>query len=116
MPTPLYLPLRLKPLKQGTADYHITLYASRPRVAADSMDAIWIGAVALGENLRPLPDGTPVAWTSDLGRVTPQSSVVEKGVALSQFVGGEVAGAATIGVRIGEWQGTLRVSVLTEKL
>lgn len=78
----------------------ITITVQPPTIAANGFSNVTVTGTRA--NGAPLPDGTVITFTSNLGTVTPNPVETKDGVAISRFRAGTRSGTATITARSGE--------------
>ena len=80
---------------------HLIVTANPKQIPADGTSTSTITALVSDENHTPVPDGTPVQFTTSLGVVGPGTVQTTGGVATATLHSGTTAGTATVTVEAG---------------
>jgi len=97
------------PTSQSNVAAHLALVVSQQQIPADGTSQSSITALVSDEHNNPVPDGTLVTFTTNLGLVGPDTAQTYRGSAEATLRSTLEAGKATVKVRVGRLLEKVRV-------
>jgi hypothetical protein len=95
-----------------TTAAHLSLKADPTRIPADGTSTSTITATVTDAQNNPVPDGTPVKFTTSLGFMAPATADTQGGTATATLHSGTQAGTATVKVKVGTLTRQVQVALV----